>query len=62
MSGGTDHAGSIVMIRNAIERGVLLIDAAPMHGFCHSEAGGWPRTGRAAPQGRDRNPGRARMR
>jgi aryl-alcohol dehydrogenase-like predicted oxidoreductase len=37
MWGGTDDAQSIATIRSAVERGVTLIDTAPMYGFGHSE-------------------------
>jgi aryl-alcohol dehydrogenase-like predicted oxidoreductase len=37
MWGGTDDARSIATIRSAIERGVTLIDTAPVYGFGHSE-------------------------
>jgi aryl-alcohol dehydrogenase-like predicted oxidoreductase len=35
--GGTDEAQSIATIRSAVERGVTLIDTAPVYGFGHSE-------------------------
>lgn len=35
--GGTDEAASIATIRRAIERGVTLIDTAPVYGFGRSE-------------------------
>jgi aryl-alcohol dehydrogenase-like predicted oxidoreductase len=37
MWGGTDEAQSIETIRSAVERGVTLIDTAPVYGFGHSE-------------------------
>ena len=37
MWGGTDEARSIATIRSAIERGVTLIDTAPVYGFGRSE-------------------------
>jgi aryl-alcohol dehydrogenase-like predicted oxidoreductase len=37
MWGGTDEARSIATIRSAVERGVTLIDTAPMYGFGRSE-------------------------
>jgi aryl-alcohol dehydrogenase-like predicted oxidoreductase len=37
MWGGTSEAQSIATIRSAIERGVTLIDTAPVYGFGHSE-------------------------
>ena len=37
MWGGTDEAQSIATIRSAIERGVTLIDTAPVYGFGRSE-------------------------
>jgi aryl-alcohol dehydrogenase-like predicted oxidoreductase len=37
MWGRTDDAQSIATIRSAVERGVTLIDTAPMYGFGHSE-------------------------
>jgi aryl-alcohol dehydrogenase-like predicted oxidoreductase len=37
MWGGTDDAQSIATIRSAVERGVTLIDTAPVYGFGHSE-------------------------
>ena len=37
MWGGTDEAQSIATIRSAIERGVTLIDTAPLYGFGRSE-------------------------
>jgi aryl-alcohol dehydrogenase-like predicted oxidoreductase len=37
MWGGTDEARSITTIRTAIERGVTLIDTAPVYGFGRSE-------------------------
>ncbi|MDB5470547.1 MAG: yhdN [Caulobacter sp.] len=37
MWGGTDEAESIATIRSAIERGVTLIDTAPVYGFGRSE-------------------------
>jgi len=37
MWGGTDEARSIATIRSAIERGVTLIDTAPVYGFGDSE-------------------------
>jgi aryl-alcohol dehydrogenase-like predicted oxidoreductase len=37
MWGGTDEARSIATIRTAIDRGVTLIDTAPVYGFGHSE-------------------------
>src|SRR5260221_10485089 len=38
MWGGTDEAQSIATIRSAIERGVTLIDTAPVYGFGVAEA------------------------
>ena len=35
--GGTDEAASIATIRTAVERGVTLIDTAPVYGFGRSE-------------------------
>ena len=35
--GGTDEAQAIATIRSAVERGVTLIDTAPVYGFGHSE-------------------------
>jgi aryl-alcohol dehydrogenase-like predicted oxidoreductase len=35
--GGTDEAQSIATIRSAVERGVTLLDTAPVYGFGHSE-------------------------
>src|SRR6478736_6506284 len=37
MWGGTDEAASIATIRTAVERGVTLIDTAPVYGFGRSE-------------------------
>src|ERR1700723_1990859 len=37
MWGGTDEAESIATIRSAIERGVTLIDTAPVYGFGRAE-------------------------
>jgi aryl-alcohol dehydrogenase-like predicted oxidoreductase len=37
MWGGTDDAESIATLRAAVERGVDLIDTAPVYGFGHSE-------------------------
>jgi len=37
MWGGTDEARSIATLRSAIERGITLIDTAPMYGFGRSE-------------------------
>src|SRR5579863_10310003 len=37
MWGGTDEAQSIATIRAAVERGVTLIDTAPVYGFGRSE-------------------------
>jgi aryl-alcohol dehydrogenase-like predicted oxidoreductase len=37
MWGGTDEAQSIATIRSAVERGVMLIDTAPVYGFGRSE-------------------------
>jgi aryl-alcohol dehydrogenase-like predicted oxidoreductase len=37
MWGGTDEAQAVATIRSAIERGVTLIDTAPMYGFGRSE-------------------------
>jgi aryl-alcohol dehydrogenase-like predicted oxidoreductase len=37
MWGGTDEAEAIAAIRSAVERGVTLIDTAPVYGFGHSE-------------------------
>ncbi|ACB94523.1 aldo/keto reductase [Beijerinckia indica] len=37
MWGGTDDAEAIATIRSAIERGIRLIDTAPVYGFGHSE-------------------------
>jgi aryl-alcohol dehydrogenase-like predicted oxidoreductase len=37
MWGGTDEAQAIATIRSAVERGVTLIDTAPVYGFGHSE-------------------------
>jgi aryl-alcohol dehydrogenase-like predicted oxidoreductase len=37
MWGGTDEAQSIATIRTAIDRGVTLIDTAPVYGFGRSE-------------------------
>jgi aryl-alcohol dehydrogenase-like predicted oxidoreductase len=37
MWGCTDEAQSIAMIRAAVERGVTLIDTAPVYGFGRSE-------------------------
>jgi aryl-alcohol dehydrogenase-like predicted oxidoreductase len=37
MWGGTDEAQSIAMIGSAVERGVTLIDTAPVYGFDRSE-------------------------
>src|SRR5712691_11866232 len=37
MWGGSDEAQSIATIRSALERGVTLIDTAPVYGFGHSE-------------------------
>jgi aryl-alcohol dehydrogenase-like predicted oxidoreductase len=37
MWGGTDEAQSIATIRSAVDRGVTLIDTAPVYGFGHSE-------------------------
>jgi len=37
MWGGTDEAQSIATIRSAVERGITLIDTAPVYGFGHSE-------------------------
>ena len=49
MWGGTDEAQSIATIRSAIDRGVTLIDTAPVYGFGRSEEiVGKARNGRAA--------------
>lgn len=37
MWGGSDDAESIATIRSAVERGINLIDTAPVYGFGHSE-------------------------
>src|SRR6201982_1108426 len=37
MWGGSSEAQSIATIRSAVERGVTLIDTAPVYGFGHSE-------------------------
>ena len=37
MWGGTDEAQSIATIHSAVERGVTLIDTAPVYGFGRSE-------------------------
>src|SRR5215831_5852713 len=37
MWGGTDDAQSVATIRSAVERGVSLIDTAPVYGFGRSE-------------------------
>src|SRR5580704_949679 len=37
MWGGTDEAESIATIRSAVERGITLIDTAPVYGFGRSE-------------------------
>src|SRR6202008_3786870 len=37
MWGGTDEAQSIATIRSAVERGITLIDTAPVYGFRRSE-------------------------
>src|SRR6266853_6330867 len=37
MWGGSDEAQSIATIRSALERGITLIDTAPVYGFGHSE-------------------------
>jgi aryl-alcohol dehydrogenase-like predicted oxidoreductase len=37
MWGGTDEAESIATIRSAVDRGVTLIDTAPVYGFGRSE-------------------------
>src|SRR5438105_4029014 len=37
MWGGTDETQSIATIRSAVERGVTLIDTAPVYGFGRSE-------------------------
>jgi len=37
MWGGTDEAEAIAAIRSAVERGITLIDTAPVYGFGHSE-------------------------
>jgi aryl-alcohol dehydrogenase-like predicted oxidoreductase len=37
MWGGTDEAQSLATVRSAVERGVTLIDTAPVYGFGHSE-------------------------
>src|SRR3954452_23188637 len=37
MWGGTDEAEAIATIRSAVERGVTLIDTAPVYGFGRSE-------------------------
>src|SRR5512133_2650256 len=37
MWGGSDEAQSIATIRSAVERGVTLIDTAPVYGFGRSE-------------------------
>ena len=37
MWGGTDEAQSIATIRSAVDRGVTLIDTAPVYGFGRSE-------------------------
>jgi aryl-alcohol dehydrogenase-like predicted oxidoreductase len=37
MWGGTDEAESIRTIRSAVDRGINLIDTAPVYGFGHSE-------------------------
>src|ERR1700676_2293167 len=38
MWGGSDEAQSIATIHSAVDRGVTLIDTAPVHGFGRSEA------------------------
>src|SRR5579872_6205461 len=37
MWGGSDEAQSIATIRSAVERGITLIDTAPVYGFGRSE-------------------------
>jgi len=37
MWGGTDEAAATATIRSAVERGISLIDTAPVYGFCRSE-------------------------
>ncbi len=37
MWGGSDEAESIRTIRSAVDRGINLIDTAPIYGFGHSE-------------------------
>jgi aryl-alcohol dehydrogenase-like predicted oxidoreductase len=37
MWGGTDEAASIATIRSAVDRGITLIDTAPVYGFGRSE-------------------------
>ncbi|VVE56735.1 aldo/keto reductase [Pandoraea anhela] len=37
MWGGADDAASVATIRSAVERGINLIDTAPVYGFGHSE-------------------------
>src|SRR6185437_9479394 len=37
MWGGTDEAEAIATIRSAVERGVTLVDTAPVYGFGRSE-------------------------
>src|SRR5579864_1588523 len=37
MWGGTDEAESIATIQSAVERGITLIDTAPVYGFGRSE-------------------------
>src|SRR3954468_23451684 len=37
MWGGTDEAEAIATIRSAVERGVSLVDTAPVYGFGRSE-------------------------
>ena len=37
MWGGSDEKDAIATIRTAVERGITLIDTAPVYGFGHSE-------------------------
>jgi aryl-alcohol dehydrogenase-like predicted oxidoreductase len=57
MWGGTDEALSIATIRSAVERGISLIDTAPVYGFGRSEA----IVGKALAEGALRDPPAARI-
>ena len=63
MWGGTDDAQSIRTIQAAVDRGITLIDTAPVYGFGRSEeiVGRGACRRRTAQEGRHRHQGRARL-